>query len=80
MDLSMGKILDADFDTLLFGEKEGILGILSRDDVEGLSSYLHIPLKELQEKIREKGRCAVCSELREAMIKNSLSKSSRSIL
>jgi hypothetical protein len=67
MDLSMGKILDDDLETLLFGEKNGIVGILSRADVEGLASLLRIDLHLLGEKIREKGRCAVCAELRETI-------------
>jgi hypothetical protein len=76
MELSMGKVMDAGLDTLLFGEKEGILGILSRQDVEGLSTYSHTDIDVLEKMIREKGRCAVCSELREALITDTNHKSS----
>jgi hypothetical protein len=67
MNLSMGKILDDDLDNLLFGKKEGIVGILSREDVEGLSYLIGMDNQILQEKIRKKGRCAVCAELRTLM-------------
>lgn len=78
LDLSMGKILDASLDSLLFGKKEGILGILGREDVEGLGSFRQVNRRLLERMIREKGRCSVCSELREAVNNNTLPKSSMS--
>jgi hypothetical protein len=78
MDLSMGKILDDDLNSLLFGEKEGIVGVLSREDVEGLASCLGMDPHILREAIRIKGRCAVCAELRKAMNTNTFPQTSRS--
>jgi len=78
LELSMGKILDASFETLLFGEKGGVLGILSREDVEGLGAIMNMDRQLLEKMVREKGRCAVCSELREAVNKNTLCNSTMS--
>jgi hypothetical protein len=78
MELSMGKILDDNLRTLLFGKKDGIVGILSREDVEGLASCLEIDSQTLGKMIRIKGRCAACAELRKAMNTNPFPQTYRS--
>lgn len=63
-ELSMGKLLEDDLYQMVFGKAKGLVGSLCDADVPGLARFIGADLDQLDQRIKEVGRCAACNELR----------------